>query len=117
MRLRPRGYPALAESFYYSLREEFEPRLFGAAGSLFEKASWSQCRLLGAWLGLVMHGALGKRRDVANANIRLAFPQLNRAQANQIARRACMNFGMTFGEFTHLKSASAQEIREYCDIP
>jgi KDO2-lipid IV(A) lauroyltransferase len=87
----------------------------GGIGGMFERASWDQCRLLGAWLGLVLYGALGKKREAAANNVRLALG-VSPARANQLARRSCMNFGMTFAEFMHLKSASPEEVRRTCYI-
>lgn len=100
----------------YAAREHLEPRLMGAFGAIFQALPWAGCRLVGAQLGLVIYAALGKRQEIAIGNVRRAFPHLNRAQAAQIARRAAMNFGMTFGEFLHLPAASPADLRAYCEI-
>ena len=95
-------------------RESLEPAGMRLMGKLFSHASFEQCRYLGAWLGLGLYSALGKRRKAAAASVRLAFPHLSHAAAEQYARRAAMNFGMTFAEFMHLPNATKQEVRDYC---
>jgi KDO2-lipid IV(A) lauroyltransferase len=87
----------------------------GAVGKAFEGMNFEGCRYAGAWLGLALYGALGKRRDIAVNNVRLALG-VSKARANQIARRSCMNFGMTFAEFMHARVATSDEIRRQCDI-
>ena len=84
----------------------------GAVGRAFETLSFDACRYAGAWLGLGIYAALGKRRGIAVNNVRLALG-VSQARANQIARRAVMNFGMTFAEFMHLRVATRDEIRAY----
>ena len=84
----------------------------GAVGRVFESLSFDACRYAGAWLGLGLYAALGKRRDIATKNVRLALG-VSPARANQIARRAVTNFGMTFAEFMHLRVASREEVRAY----
>ena len=51
---------------------------------------------------------------MATANVRLAFPHVGENAARQIARRSAQNFGMSFCEFLHLRTASREEIRDYC---
>jgi KDO2-lipid IV(A) lauroyltransferase len=86
-------------------------RLFGGA---MERASWSACRYTGAWMGLLFwHGGRG-RQEIAVQNVRRAFPDLGEAACRRLARRSAQNFAMMFCEFLHLRTASAQEIREYC---
>ena len=84
----------------------------GAVGRVFETLSFDACRYAGAWLGLGIYAALGKRRGIATNNVRLALG-VSRARANQIARRALMNFGMTYAEFMHLRVATPSEVRAY----
>ena len=84
----------------------------GAVGRVFETLSFDACRYAGAWLGLALYAALGKRRGIAVNNVRLALG-VSPARANQIARRAVTNFGMTFAEFMHLRVASREEVRAY----
>ena len=84
----------------------------GAVGRAFETLSFDACRYAGAWLGLGIYAALGKRRGIATNNVRLALG-VSRARANQIARRALMNFGMTYAEFMHLRVATLAEVRAY----
>jgi KDO2-lipid IV(A) lauroyltransferase len=82
-------------------------------GAACERASWQQCRHMGAWLGILFHNALPSRRLVSIRNLRLAFPDLSALQANRVARRASQNAAMTFCEFLHLRAASEAELREY----
>ncbi len=77
-----------------------------------ESLSFDACRYVGAWLGLGIYAALGKRRGVSIDNVRLALG-VSRARANQISRRAVMNFGMTLTEFMHLRVATPSEVRAY----
>ena len=77
-----------------------------------ESLSFDACRYVGAWLGLGIYAALGKRRGVSIGNVRLALG-VSKARANQISRRAVMNFGMTLTEFMHLRVATAAEVRAY----
>jgi KDO2-lipid IV(A) lauroyltransferase len=90
-----------------------EARAMQIVGGACERASWRQCRHMGAWLGLLFHHALPSRRRVSRGNLRLAFPHLTEKQADRLARRASQNAAMTFCEFLHLRAASEQEIREY----
>ena len=84
----------------------------GAVGRVCETLSFDACRYAGAWLGLGLYAALGKRRGIAINNVRLAL-DVSPARANQIARRALMNFGMTYAEFMHLRVATPSELRAY----
>ncbi len=90
----------------------------GAARALsasIERASWSQCRALGSFLGLAYFAAGGKRRALAVDNIVQAL-DLNPAQATRIARRAAQNWGMTTCEFLRSPAASPQEMRDYVSL-
>lgn len=90
-----------------------EARLMQSVAGICERASFTQCRYMGAWLGLLFHAVLPSRKKVSVNNLRLAFPRLSRAQANRLARRASQNAAMTFCEFLHLPQASEAEVREY----
>jgi KDO2-lipid IV(A) lauroyltransferase len=96
-------------------RAALEPKLMGAFATAFEKMDLTACRYAGGWLGLGLYSALGKRRSTAVQNARLAFG-VSEARANQIARRSCLNFGMTFAEFLHMREANESEIRSYCSV-
>ena len=104
-------------SWFYAAREQVKPMAMRGTGRVFEALNFDSCRIVGAWLGAALHGALKSKRTTAISNIRVAFPHLSYAAANQIARRASINFGMTFAEFSHLPHASAEEIRAYCPFP
>src|SRR5438045_5737448 len=58
-----------------------EARLVRLLGATVERMPWASCRLTGAWLGLWMHHGLPRRRAIAVANVRLAFPALGEAAA------------------------------------
>jgi KDO2-lipid IV(A) lauroyltransferase len=97
-------------------REILETKLINLVAGGIERTSWDTCRHVGSYLGLLMFAALIRRRAVATANIRLAFPELSEAAARQIARRSAQNFGMTFCEFMRLRVATPEEIRAYVSI-
>lgn len=102
-------------SSLFALRETLEVRaLRGVAGSM-ERASWRTCRHTGAWLGLMFYHALKKRRGIAIDNIRQALG-VSEAEAQRLTRRSFQNFAMTFCEFMHLRAATAEDVRAYCDI-
>ena len=86
-----------------------------AFAAAFERMDFTACRYAGGWLGLALYNALGKRRETAIQNVRLALG-VSGARANQLARRSCLNFGMTFAEFLHLRAADESQIRAYCEI-
>ena len=92
-------------------RSLIESLAMSGVGRACQTMSFDSCRYVGGWLGLLMFGALGKRQNIAVGNIRLALG-VSKARAHQLARRSCMNFGMTFAEFLHLPSATEAEIRE-----
>ncbi|MBV9865863.1 MAG: lysophospholipid acyltransferase family protein [Abitibacteriaceae bacterium] len=96
-------------------RNAAELRLIQVLGAALERGSWSLCRHTGAWMGLVFYKAARRRREIAIDNLRLAFPHLSVSAASQIARRSAQNFGMSFCEFLHLRTASAEEIKAYSD--
>ncbi len=96
-------------------RSVLESLAMSGVGRVCQTMSFDGCRYMGGWLGLLLFGALGKRQNIAVNNIRLALG-VSRARAHQLARRSCLNFGMTFTEFLHLPAASEAEIRERCYI-
>ena len=97
-------------------RNALEKRVIASLGAALERAPWSTCRLVGAQFGLAFFHGSRTRRRIAIGNLRLAFPHLGENQARQIARQSAQNFGISFCEFLHLRTASAQSIREYADI-
>lgn len=92
-----------------------EESLIERLGHAMERAPWATCRLTGAWMGLAFHAGSRNRRAIAQANLRLAMPHLSRARAGRIALRSAQNFGMSFCEFLHLRTASAREIHDYSE--
>jgi len=97
--------------YEFGARSTLETLAMSGVGRACQTLSFDACRYAGGWLGLLLFGALGKRQSIAVENIRLALG-VSPARARQLARRSCMNFGMTFAEFLHLPSASEKEIRE-----
>lgn len=97
-------------------RDAFEVGLTRVLAAPMERASWSGCRHTGAWLGLLIFHALGSRRDMGIANIRIALPHISQRRAYQILRRSMQNMGMLLCEFLHLKVATPQEISAYAEI-
>lgn len=80
-----------------------------------ERAPWRTCRLTGAWMGLAFYYGSRSRRHIALANLRLALPEISDARARRIAQRSAQNFGMSFCELLHLRTASASEIHDYSE--
>jgi len=97
-------------------REASEARMIAVFGKAMERAPWSVCRIVGSRFGLAFFAAGRRRREMATANVRRAFPQLGESAARQIARRSAQNFGMSFCEFLHLRTASREEIHSYCEV-
>lgn len=102
-------------SSVFAVREVLEVRTMRGVAGAMERATWRTCRTTGAWLGLLFFHALKKRRGIAIDNIRHALG-VSEAEAQRLARRSCQNFAMTFCEFLHMRTASADEVRAYCDI-
>jgi KDO2-lipid IV(A) lauroyltransferase len=88
-------------------------RFIRSLGGAMERASWTQCRYTGAWLGLLFWHSVRHRHDVATGNLQRVFPGTSRAACHRLARRSAQNFAMTLCEFLHLRTATPQEIREY----
>ena len=97
-------------------RTAVEKALIGRLGTSLERAPWSTCRRVGAFFGLAFFAGFRHRRQIATDNLRLVFPHLSDAQIQTIARRSAQNFGISFCEFLHLRTASAQSIRDYVEI-
>ena len=93
-------------------RNTIETAALTSIARVCESLSFDACRYVGAWLGLGIYAALGRRRGVSIGNVRLALG-VSKVRANQISRRAVMNFGMTLTEFMHLRVATASEVRAY----
>ena len=96
-------------------RFQLESLAMSAVARSFETLSFDACRVAGGWFGLACYALLKKRRAIALENVQLAL-DVSPARARQIARRASLNFGMTFAEFMHLRVASAEEVRERASI-
>lgn len=97
-------------------RNALEKRIIAALGTRLERAPWATCRRVGAFFGLAFYYGARNRRAIAHRNLRLVFPDWSDAQIELTARRSSQNFGMSFCEFLHLRTASPQSIRDYADI-
>ncbi|HEX8465289.1 MAG TPA: lysophospholipid acyltransferase family protein [Abditibacterium sp.] len=95
-------------------RLALERQAIARLGASMEKAPFSTCRWVGSLMGLAFYGAIKSRRATANSNLKLVFPNLSDQEVTRLARRSAQNFGMSFCEFLHLKSASKAEIAAYC---
>ncbi len=97
-------------------RETLETRAMVSIGGAMERASWAACRRTGAWMGLLLFGTFRARRAVAARNVQIAFPRMSDSQARRVVRRCYQNFAMTYCEFLHLRTASRESVRAYCEI-
>ncbi|PQV63679.1 KDO2-lipid IV(A) lauroyltransferase [Abditibacterium utsteinense] len=96
-------------------RTQIEKRVIGRMGRSLERAPWSTCRRVGSFFGLAFYYGQSSRREIAQSNLRLIFPDLSEREVQQLARRSAQNFGMSFCEFLHMRTASKAEIRNYCE--
>ncbi len=97
-------------------REVLETRAMQSVAGAMERASWDACRRTGAWMGLLLFSTFRARRAVGIRNVQLAFPDLSDSQARRIVRRSYQNFAMMFCEFLHLRVATPEQVRAYCDL-
>ena len=95
-------------------RTAIEGRVIRRLGTALELAPWSVCRRVGSVFGLAFFYSSKRRRTIATSNLHLVYPHLTEAAVQRLARRSAQNFGMSFCEFLHLRTASPQEIASYC---
>jgi KDO2-lipid IV(A) lauroyltransferase len=96
-------------------RDLVEKRLIRRMARAMERAPWSTCRRVGSLFGMAFYYGSSRRRAIAIENIRLVFPELSEKDARLRAQRSAQNFGMSFCEFLHLRTASTREIAEYAE--
>jgi len=95
-----------ASSIIKQKRGVLEASIIARLGHAMERAPLATCRLTGSWMGLAFFYGSRHRRAIATANLRLALPGLSQARVQRIAMRSAQNFGMSFCEFLHLRTAS-----------
>lgn len=96
-------------------RGALEAGVARALSASIERASWSQCRALGSFLGLAFFAAGSKKRSLAVDNVSQALG-LSRAQSLRIARRSAQNWGMTTCEFLRSPVATKEDIDDYVSL-
>lgn len=95
-------------------RAGIEKHVIAGLGKTLERAPWSTCRRVGSVFGLAFYYGQSSRRAIAQSNLRLVFPDLPEREVQRLARRSAQNFGMSFCEFLHMRTASKAEIESYC---
>ncbi|MER3401844.1 MAG: lipid A biosynthesis acyltransferase [Armatimonadota bacterium] len=71
---------------------------------------------LGAGLGLLGYGLVGRYRRVALANLQRAFPEWSQAQVKATARRVFRNFGVALAEFLKAPSMTLPQIEQRLQV-
>lgn len=71
---------------------------------------------LGGRLGDFIYGVLRIRREVAHANLRMAFPEWDASQVRSTARECYRTFARTVAEFARLPMLGASEVVERVTI-
>lgn len=79
--------------------------------TLLARLPWRLQRVLGHWLGGLLHAALRNRRRVAERNIALCFPELEVAQQAALVRRSFSDLGIGLFEFARAWWGSVQPMR------
>jgi KDO2-lipid IV(A) lauroyltransferase len=90
-----------------------EAGLLWALGALARALPFDMASDLGAALGGLFWGLLGRRRRIAISNVRHAIgPERDGVKAEEIARRAVTQLGRTFVEFLALPSLGREALLE-----
>ena len=79
--------------------------------ALLARLPWRLQRVLGHWLGGLLHAVLRDRRHVAERNIALCFPELDDAQQAALVRRSFSELGIGLFEFARAWWGSVQPMR------
>ena len=79
--------------------------------ALLARLPWRLQRVLGRWLGGLLHAVLRDRRHVAERNIALCFPELDDAQQAELVRRSFSELGIGLFEFARAWWGSVQPMR------
>lgn len=89
--------------------------LYGAR-SLFRWLPMGVAIRLGAGIGLLGYGLVGRYRRVALANLQRAFPEWSQAQVKATARRVFRNFGVALAEFLKAPSMTLPQIEQRLQV-
>jgi KDO2-lipid IV(A) lauroyltransferase len=79
--------------------------------TLLARLPWRLQRVLGRWLGGLLHVGLRDRRRVAERNIALCFPQLEATQQAALVREGFSELGIGLFEFARAWWGSVQPMR------
>lgn len=79
--------------------------------ALLARLPWRLQRVLGHWLGGLLHAVSRDRRHVAERNIALCFPELEAKQQAALVRRSFSELGIGLFEFARAWWGSVQPMR------
>ena len=79
--------------------------------ALLARLPWRLQRVLGHWLGGLLHAVLRDRRHVAERNVALCFPELEATQQASLVRRSFSELGIGLFEFARAWWGSVQPMR------
>ncbi|KAF1716290.1 lipid A biosynthesis lauroyl acyltransferase [Pseudoxanthomonas yeongjuensis] len=79
--------------------------------ALLARLPWRLQRVLGHWLGGLLHAVLRDRRHVAERNIALCFPELETTQRAALVRKSFSELGIGLFEFARAWWGSVQPMR------
>ena len=79
--------------------------------ALLARLPWRLQRVLGHWLGGLLHAILRDRRHVAERNVALCFPELEATQQASLVRRSFSELGIGLFEFARAWWGSVQPMR------
>ena len=79
--------------------------------ALLARLPWRLQRVLGHWLGGLLHAVSRDRRHVAERNIALCFPELDPVQQTALVRRSFSELGIGLFEFARAWWGSVQPMR------
>lgn len=79
--------------------------------ALLARLPWRLQRVLGHWLGGLLHTVLRDRRHVAERNIALCFPELDPVQQAALVRKSFSELGIGLFEFARAWWGSVQPMR------
>lgn len=79
--------------------------------ALLARLPWPLQRVLGRWVGGLLHVAFRSRRRIAERNIALCFPELAPSEQAQLVRRSFSELGIGLFEFARAWWGSVQPMR------
>lgn len=71
---------------------------------------------LGSNVGKLAYKLLGKLRRTGERNLEMAFPELSKAERDEILRDSFASLGRSLGVFPHLKNLSLENFHEFIEI-